>query len=98
MLHPFLFGTEEKACLWHHHGDMGCCVCGPDWSLRFTVSFHVAYLFVWCCRESLCDYCHVKLLFVTWVAVCGPDGSLRFTVSFHGAQITIGTIGIGQLI
>ena len=30
--------------------------------------------------------------------VCGPDGSLRFTVSFHGAQITIGTIGIGQLI
>ena len=32
------------------------------------------------------------------IVLCGPDRSLRFTVPFHGAQITIGTIGIGQLI
>ena len=41
-----MFGAVEKAGLWHHHGDMGGqCVCGPDGSLRFTVSFHVAYFF-----------------------------------------------------
>ena len=36
--------TLFVACLWHHHGDMGCCVCGRDGSLRFTVSFHGAQI------------------------------------------------------
>ena len=46
-------GTFTLFVVVEHCVDIGGCVCGPDGSLRFTVSFHVASFFVWYRRESL---------------------------------------------